>query len=67
MSKLMSNQLSIDNQASPPEWDRAISDAREEIVNLHVQVKRLRRAIRTFAKNKKEDTPWPSIDLKLED
>jgi hypothetical protein len=40
-------------------WDKAVSDAEEEILRLSRQMQRLRQAQRIFRANKKEGVPWP--------
>jgi hypothetical protein len=58
----VSNDLSkktVNNDSKGHSWDKAISDAEEEIQRLSRQMQRLRQAQQVFRINKKDGVPWP--------
>jgi hypothetical protein len=62
MSKHMSIVAKDISEIADNMWDKAISDAKNEIQSLSIQAKRLHQAVRIFEANKRDGIPWPSTD-----
>jgi hypothetical protein len=58
------DEVSNNCQTKDSMWDKAISDAENEIDSLAKQAKRLKVAIQTFRANKKDGISWPVTNTK---